>query len=115
MSRMPKIYTADEIRTLCAQDKEYTFYASAGWKRIRAEVLNLDHHECQRCREMGRYTPATTVHHIKHLKDRPDLAYSIYDGDDRQLVSLCASCHDHEHPEKLRKNAKAEPLTPERW
>lgn len=113
--RKPKIYTADEITALCAQDREYIFYGSKGWKHLRDAVLDLDHHECQRCKELGRYTPATTVHHVKHLKDRPDLAYSIYDGDDRQLISLCASCHDHEHPEKLRRNAKAEPLTPERW
>jgi len=36
------------------------------------------------------------VHHIKHLKDFPELALV-----DSNLESLCFTCHNEEHPEKL--------------
>lgn len=96
-------------------DSWVQFYKSALWKRKRAEVLRLDRYECQMCKEAGRYTRATTVHHVKHLKDRPDLALSMYDGKERQLVSLCTECHNKAHPEKHKEYIKKEPLTPERW
>lgn len=92
------------------------FYNSTEWKRVRDEVLRLDRHECQLCKAEGRYSPAQTVHHVKHLRDRWDLRLSIYDGDERQLVSLCNECHNRVHPEKAFKhNANEKPLTPERW
>lgn len=92
------------------------FYASREWKLVREQVMALDHHECQLCKRRGVYTPAQTVHHVKHLKDRPDLRLSVWDGDERQLVSLCNDCHNRVHPEKAYKlPAKRKPLTPERW
>lgn len=98
--------------------KEYQngqqFYKSRYWKIMRESVLRHDHYECQRCKAEGRYTRATTVHHVKHLKDRPDLALSMFDGDERQLVSLCESCHNKEHPEKM-KYSKKPPLNEEKW
>lgn len=96
-------------------DSWIQFYKSTLWKHKRAEVLRLDHYECQMCKSNGKYTRATTVHHVKHLKDRPDLALSLYDGKDRQLVSLCNECHNKVHPEKRKEYIKKEPLTPERW
>lgn len=88
------------------------FYNSSAWKRKKAEILERDNHECQRCKAKGGYSKATTVHHIKHLTDRPDLALT-----DSNLVSLCSACHNEEHPEKLRKIEviKRERITPERW
>lgn len=93
------------------------FYKSSAWQRKRQEVLALDRYECQRCKARGKYNKATIVHHVKHLKDRPDLALSIYDGEERQLVSLCKSCHEDEHPEAQmqNKNKFVKPLTDERW
>lgn len=38
---------------------------------------------------------ATTVHHIKHLDEHPELALV-----DSNLISLCADCHNKAHPEK---------------
>lgn len=51
------------------------------------------------CKKRGLFRKATIVHHIKHLKDRPDLAL-----DENNLISLCGSCHDIVHPEKLKKH-----------
>lgn len=92
------------------------FYSWGAWLRRRDEVLRLDRWECQLCKAKGRYSRASIVHHVKHLKDRPDLALSIWDGRERQLLSVCKTCHEAEHPESQRPyKPKAEPLTEERW
>lgn len=101
---------------LISSGREHEFYLWGAWKAIRQQVLSLDHYECQTCKAKGKYAKATIVHHVKHLKDRPDLALSIWDGDERQLISLCKSCHEAEHPESQRqyKNIRAS-ITRERW
>lgn len=71
------------------------FYKTSKWKHKRLAVLRRDGYLCQNCKRYGRLTPATTVHHIQHLEDRPDLAL-----DAKNLISLCAACHDKAHPEK---------------
>ena len=94
------------------------FYDWPEWSRTRYQVLELDHQECQRCRKFGRYRRAVIVHHVKHLRDRPDLALSVVDPDTggRQLVSLCRACHEEEHPERgLKRYTPSPPLTVERW
>lgn len=92
------------------------FYSWGVWLRRRDEVLRLDRWECQLCKAKGRYSKASIVHHVKHLKDRPDLALSIWDGQERQLLSVCKPCHEGEHLESQRQyKPKAPPLTEERW
>ena len=81
------------------------FYGSSAWKACRQQALDRDMGCCVRCRElgrtardrMGRRVPvlATTVHHVLHLEDRPDLALCL-----DNLQSLCDRCHDEVHPEK---------------
>lgn len=85
------------------------FYHTGEWRRARAQALKRDHHQCQRCRREGRYTRATTVHHIRHLKDAPELALTL-----ENLESLCDACHEREHPERHRHRIATE-LIPERW
>lgn len=95
------------------------FYRWPEWERTRAAVLSLDHHECQLCKTRHRYRKAVIVHHVQHLKDRPDLALSITDPDtgSRQLISLCRACHELQHPERVvpAPGPRADPVTPERW
>ncbi len=88
------------------------FYKSTAWERKRKQVLKRDNWECQKCKDEGGYSRATTVHHIKHLTDRPDLALT-----DSNLVSLCSACHNEEHPEKLKqyRAGEKEYITEERW
>lgn len=108
-----------QLRQLIAEGREARFYWWPEWKTVRAEVLRLDRYECQRCRrKFGRYRRARIVHHVKHLRDRPDLALSIWDEStgERQLESLCKSCHEVEHPESQRRSGiRHEPITAERW
>lgn len=111
-------YAMIDVQALLDAGKEHAFYMSSDWQRVRARVLAMDHYECQHCKARGRYAPATHVHHVKHLKERPDLALSIYDEDtgQRQLVSLCFACHREEHPEMQRvQPSKPAFRTRERW
>lgn len=106
------------LQQLIQEGREDRFYWWPEWQRLRPDVLKLDRYECQRCKARGRYAPAVIVHHVQHLRDRPDLALSVWDPDtgERQLVSLCKRCHEAEHPEALRTPAPAAPpVTPERW
>jgi 5-methylcytosine-specific restriction endonuclease McrA len=96
--------------------EEGKFYKSTTWEKKRLKILERDNYECQVCKEEGGFAPATTVHHIIHLKDRPDLAL-----DDDNLLSVCAACHNREHPERFihrimepKRNKLAERF-PERW
>ena len=109
-----------QLRTLLGQGREALFYWWPEWQRLRADVLQLDRFECQLCRARGRYSRATLVHHVKHLRDRPDLALSLFDPatGERQLVSVCKRCHEAEHPEALQRHRfepREAPLTAERW
>lgn len=107
-----------QLAGLIQEGRKHLFYSWPEWLRLREEVLDLDHHECQRCKARGRYSRAVLVHHVKHLEERPDLALSIRDPDtgERQLMSVCRQCHDELHPEALRKfSNRRRPLTAERW
>lgn len=108
----------ENLKRLLAEGKENIWYNSAAWEATRQKVLRLDRYECQICKEKGRYRKAVIVHHVKHLRDRPDLALSIYDPDtgERQLISVCKRCHEQLHPESQKQYRTAnKPVTEERW
>lgn len=105
-----------QLLQLIAQGQEYKFYSWTEWRHLRLEVLKLDRWECQKCKRRGRYRRASVVHHIKHLRQRPDLALSVWDGEARQLESLCKRCHEEEHPESQRQfSPPCASVTDERW
>ena len=68
------------------------FYKSTKWKHKRERILRRDEYICQECKRYGRTTPATTVHHILPLEQRPDLKLN-----NQNLISLCSKCHDSMH------------------
>ena len=100
------------------EDAMWKFYKSRYFRRLRAMVLEEQHNECQICLSHGKITAADTVHHVKHVRDHPELALSpyYYEGGKRRrnLIAICKSCHANEHPEKLPKEEKPA-LTEERW
>ena len=69
-----------------------SFYKSTKWKHKRANILRRDEYLCQECKRYGKSTPATTIHHVIPLEQRPDLGYT-----NQNLLSLCAKCHDAFH------------------
>lgn len=94
---------------------EKLFYHSTAWRRKRKQILKRDNFECQFCKAEGGYSKANTVHHIKHLTARPDLALV-----DSNLISCCHACHEKQHPERtenfkpFEQGEKAKRF-PERW
>ena len=100
MLTQEELDTGEWVRELSA--KSYrgwkAFYHTTRWKHKRKDILKRDHNSCRICRQKGKYTRATTVHHIKHLQDAPELALT-----DSNLISLCYECHHAAHPEKYEK------------
>lgn len=111
----------EQLQKLIETGREERFYWWGEWigpQGVRQAVLRLDRYECQICKARGRYSRGTIVHHVKHLRERPDLALSIFDPDtgERQLITVCKACHEAEHPESLRQFSPAKPpITAERW
>lgn len=83
------------------------FYNSETWQRARLAALIRDKHLCVRCLARRKIRPATTVHHIEHLLDKPEKALEL-----SNLESLCEDCHNRAHPEKGRKNMRPKPAPP---
>lgn len=72
--------------------KHNPFYDSRAWRYKRRYILQRDRYICQRCLKGGKIVPATMVHHIKPLEDCPEFSL-----DDKNLVSLCNTCHEQIH------------------
>lgn len=109
-------YRLQQLTRLIRDGREALFYTWPEWKSLRLNVLDLDHYECQLCKAKGRFHPARIVHHARHLRDRPDLALTVWVDGERQLVSVCKRCHEEQHPESQRQFLPAyPPLTLERW
>lgn len=108
-----------EITALMAEGREHEFYTSGEWERMRERIRRADRYECQHCKARGRYRRGSIVHHVKHLKDRPDLALAMYDPDtgERQLITVCKECHERAHPEVLQRQETTQKaaVTEERW
>ena len=62
---------------LIREDRLVKFYQSPKWRRLREKAMKRDHYECQECRRLGKYHRVENVHHIKEVKDRPDLALGL--------------------------------------
>lgn len=102
-----------KLNNLIAVGQEHRFYVWTVWKHLAKYVREVvDHGECQMCKAEGKSGAkhrVLIVHHVKHLKDRPDLALSLHDPEtgERQLVTLCKHHHEEMHPESMRQNANA--------
>lgn len=74
--------TVEQIKKLIEDNRLDIFYNSKYWRRFSHEVKREQNNECQICKSRGKYLPAKILHHVKHLKERPDLAYSRYYTDE---------------------------------
>lgn len=99
------------------------FYNSTEYDIWKEKVLERDHYECQFFTGKwndGIHKPfkieprkAVLAHHIKPIKERPDLALDIDNG-----VALSFLAHEiveGRHAFGFRKNTKKKYLTEERW
>ena len=101
-----------KLLTAINQGNVSKFYKSWAWTKKRKQLLERDNYECQVCKEKGRFSLANTVHHIKHLTDRPDLGLT-----DDNLLSVCSACHNLLHPERMLtvKRREVQVINEERW
>lgn len=95
-------YTADQIKQMFARGKKDIFYNSYEWRKLSAEVRKEHHNECLRCAEKGKCSPSEIAHHVKPLRQFPDLAYEKIYFDENgeahmQLMPLCLECHNEIH------------------
>lgn len=111
------------IRELIEKDELWKFYKSRQWIRLKESVLKAAHYECQECRAQGKITRydidsegnkrlLSTVHHVMHVRDHPELALSrtykdMETGEVKQnLIPVCKACHNKLHPEKRRQRQR---------
>ena len=125
--------TIDEIRTLIQTNELWRFYKSKEWIRLKTQILKASHYECAECRRHGiitRYDISddgtkrllSTVHHVCHVRDHPELALSRYYKDyetgemKENLIPVCKACHNSVcHPEKAMKRKRKGFTNTERW
>ena len=63
----------------------------AQWNKVR--LIKLRHNPlCEDCQEAGRVTAAVLVHHVKPVKEHPELRLTM-----SNLRSLCVQCHELHH------------------
>lgn len=96
------MFTETQIRDLINSGRVAEFYNDRYWRNLAADIIEEHHNECQMCKAEHRLTPATMVHHVKYLKEFPELAYSRTYIDDTgaeqiQLLPLCHDCHEKAH------------------
>lgn len=96
-----KRFSAEELKILISSGRLERFYRSRGWQELSREVIADLHGECVLCRKAHKLTKAVLVHHVKPLREYPNLAYSrTYtddDGEHIQLMPLCFDCHERIH------------------
>ena len=69
-----------------------SFYASPQWIRLRDLTMTRAGYQCQRCKQQGKLTPATEVHHIVPI--RVDWSKRL---EMNNLMCLCHKCHMEVH------------------
>ena len=65
------------------------FYNSREWRKKRDEILERSNGLCVICWLLGRVRSATSVHHIKKLREHFELRL-----DDNNLIAVCRECHE---------------------
>lgn len=103
---MTEIELAKWIDHLIQTNNIHAFYISDLWLKIRDEILDEQHHECQICKSKGLYNEAVTVHHKKYVRQYPELSLTK-----DNLIAVCKECHYDIHH-----RAETKPqLNMERW
>lgn len=116
---MTKLELEKWIKELIRENKLNRFYMSKEFLKLKKEVLEEQHYECQICKEAGKITKADTVHHVQFVRKHPRLAlskYYTYKGKQyRNLIAVCKACHNKLHPEKCKTKKKEKFTNEERW
>jgi len=102
----------NKIKQLIKENKIIYFYKSAMWQKKKKEILIRDNYECQECKKEGKLTTIQQskldVHHIKELKDYPELAFN-----NDNLITVCI--YHHNLLDGRIKPKKEKFINEERW
>lgn len=102
-------YSPEQIRELYKRGEIHLFYGSYEWQVTAREAIKAAHGECRMCKENHKLTKATTAHHIKYLRNAPELAY-----EQSNLLALCHDCHERIHERGIYAKPKGY-TNDERW
>lgn len=95
------MFSAAQIVQLIKTDNLKQFYNDRYWRKLSHAIIAENHNECYLCKQQGKYKRAILVHHVRHLREHPELAYSCFffdeDGKHIQLMPLCYNCHERIH------------------
>jgi 5-methylcytosine-specific restriction enzyme A len=102
MDRVPS-YRPKHLPSKAERDKAYdeqrrdkqakAFYNSTPWQLLRLlKLAQSPYCECQICQKAQLYSPATIVHHVKPIKEAPELRLDI-----ENLRSYAQACHSRLH------------------
>ena len=121
------------IKELIKNNELWKFYKTKEWIRLKKSILRENHYECAECRKNGIITRydinkdgerklISTVHHVCHVRQRPDLALSrtykdYVTGEELpNLIPVCKACHNKLHPEKIFRETQSDHfMNTERW
>lgn len=82
--------------------KDYSdFHNKKAWRDKRIVILKRDGYQCRECKRYGKIIEADTVHHILPIEERYDLRLN-----NKNLLSLCESCHEKMHDKFNNKLSK---------
>src|SRR5699024_2424482 len=94
--------TSDYLYDKHKRDQEARgFNKSTAWQKARKIALVRDNYLCQSCLSNKRIKKADVVHHIKELRDHPELSLTL-----SNLVSWCHTCHNRHHKPKAESEPK---------
>lgn len=127
-----KKITVEWIQELIDKDELWRFYKHPEWIKLKKKILKENHYECAECRSQGIITRydidseggkklISTVHHVCHVRDHPELAlsrtYKDYETGETltNLLPVCKACHNKLHPEKHKNKSKDKFSNEERW
>ena len=82
--------------------ERHKLYSTIAWKNLR-EWHIARHPVCEQCKQIGRMTLATIVHHRQPIETHPELALTA-----SNLESICDSCHSALHAST---SFQSQPLT----
>lgn len=121
------------IKELIKNNELWKFYKTKEWIWLKKSILREHHYECAECRKNGIITRydinkdgerklISTVHHVCHVRQRPDLALSrtykdYVTGEELpNLIPVCKACHNKLHPEKIFRETQSDHfMNTERW
>ncbi len=108
------------VRSMMAAGRLGDLYRSQRWKVLRKRILAKYKHECQHCKERGRYRQADTVHHDRFVDKYPELALSEFYIDEHgeqkpNLIAVCHDCHEKIHGYRTPGKNKQKKNVPSEW